>query len=350
MRILQIVTNDARRGAPVFAVQLGRALEDMGEQVRTYALAPTTIDGARLDVPSIGAAPLHPRTLWRLSAMMRSADVVVAHGSRTLPACALAGVGAAPFVYRNIGDPDFWAGRPLRKLRVRAFYTRAAAVAALWAGSRDALEARFGVPARKLTVIPNGVQVEPLLTPGIERAELRRSLGLTPDAPTVGYVGALSPEKDVGTLLHAIPPGWQVVIAGDGPDRAELVAQAEALLPGRAAFLGMTSSPRAAFDTADIAALTSRSEGLPAVAIEAGVLGLPMVATDVGGVSSIIADGVTGRLVAPGDVEGVREALLATFAEREMLGPAAHQRCMERFAMSVVADRWRRLLHSVVAS
>src|SRR5207245_1839639 len=112
--VLSVITSTDRRGAETFAVGLGAALEARGRSVRTVALAPGKSDGA-LPVPTFGTSTLAPRTLRSLRGASRDAAVVVAHGSRALPACAIATAGRGqPLVYRNIGDPRYWAGGSAR--------------------------------------------------------------------------------------------------------------------------------------------------------------------------------------------------------------------------------------------
>lgn len=344
--MLHVITDDTRRGAQVFAIQLAGAL-DMSCVNRVVALAPSATGGTRLDVDRLGPAPLHPVTLARLRKLMSMSDVAVAHGSKTLLACAIAGAASTPFVYRNIGDPLFWADTPARRLRVRTLLRRAAAVAALWPGSSEVLHQSFGIPRNRLRVIPNAVDTAVLGTPGPDRSTARTRIGLRPDRPTVGFVGALSVEKDVETALRGVPDGWQIALAGDGPLRKELEGLAADILPNRAVFLGATDSPRAAFDAADIALLTSLSEGMPAAMIEAGVLGLPVVATNVGGLSAIVVHGATGLLVEPGDINAVRSALLTGLENAQEWGAAAAAHCTREFAVETVADRWLRLLTDV---
>ncbi|MFD0350244.1 glycosyltransferase [Kitasatospora aburaviensis] len=90
--------------------------------------------------------------------------------------------------------------------------------------------------------------------------------------------------------------------------------------------------------------LTSDSEGVPGVLIEAALAGLPAVATDVGWVGSVVRDGATGALVAPGDPLALAEALAAVLAgDRAALGAAAREHALAHFELGVVADAWQEL-------
>lgn len=338
--ILQVLTDDDRRGAQVFGVDLGRELQARGRRVRTVALAPGRVGG--LDVGVLGPAPLAPATLRALRAEIRRAGVVVAHGSTTLPACAAAGAGTGvPLVYRSIGDPRHWGAGPARRLRVRLYYRRVAHAVALWPGSAQALAGTFGVDPRRISVIPNGVPEDrcaPVDAAG--RGAARRALDLPQLARVVVYVGALAPEKEVGTAIRAVAglPHTHLLVIGDGPERAALAG-----LAGGARLLG-AGDPAQAFAAADVVVLPSRTEGMPGVLVEAGLRGLPAVATAVGGVAEVVLDGRTGRLVPPGDVAALRAALGEVLPHAAELGAAARAHCRERFTMAVVGEAWDAVL------
>ena len=103
-------------------------------------------------------------------------------------------------------------------------------------------------------------------------------------------------------------------------------------------------------DAADVVVLSSRTEGLPGVLREAALTGLPLVATDVGGVN-LIVDESTGRLV-PADVtvEQLAAAITTVAADGDRLGAAARKRVLERFTIEPIADQWADLLGDVTGS
>lgn len=350
MRILQVITDTDLRGAQVFARDLHGPLARRGHVVRTVALAPGTVGG--LDLPALGGSSRGPQTLATLRRLMRGADVAIAHGSTTLSACGLAGVGIdTPFVYRNLGDPLQWADSRPRRLRTAALLSRAEAVVALWPGAAAALTQGLGVAPDRLTIAPNGVDGDRYrpATP-TDRKKAREDLDLDEDAPTVAFVGALGPEKNVGDAVDAVAALDVAVllVAGDGPTRREVQRRAEEVAPDRVRFLGSIEDPRTVYAAADCVVLPSRTEGLPATLIEAGLCGLPAVASDVGGVSEIVTR-ETGALVPPGDVAALTGALQRVLAEAATLGAAAEAHCRTRFDLERVADRWAGVLEAVVA-
>jgi glycosyltransferase involved in cell wall biosynthesis len=349
--ILHVITSTQRRGAETFAVDLGAALTARGLPSDVVALAPATT-GATLDVPSLGATPLAPATLRALRRQARTARLVVAHGSRTLPACTLGLAGAGPpIVYRSIGDPGAWAGGPVRRARTRALLRRTAAVTALWPEAADTLRRLYGVPADRLHEIPNGVPAQRCPVPTVQdRPSARRLLGLPAHAPVAAVIGALGPEKRAGDAIGAIAHLDEVhlLVAGDGTERDAIERRAAREAPGRVHVVGALPGAGQALAAADVVVVPSRTEGMPGVLIEAGLSGLPAVATAVGGVPRIVRDGETGVLVPPGDIEALGDGVERALAEGDRLGAAARRHCLATFEIGPVADRWAALIGTLV--
>lgn len=350
--ILQVITDRRRRGAQVFACDLERALRQRGHDIRTVALASSDGDHS-LDVPVLGESRLGPGTLRRLRSEMGDAEVVVAHGSSTLAATAIAGVGLPnPVVYRQISDLEYWAGAPTRRIRVRRYLARMATIVTLWDGGVEVLRRSFGVPASKIEVIPNAAPGDRFwpASPS-ERAAARRRLGLPESAPVVAYLGALVPEKGVDVAVAAIAgiPGAVLLVAGDGPERADLEARAAADLPGRARFVGWMQHPLDVYHSADAVVLPSRGgDQMPALLIEAALCGLPSVATPVQAIGQMIEDGVTGRLVARPEPEIVSDALRAVLTSPAM-GEAARKKALATYEIEPVASQWEDALRSLTS-
>ena len=340
-----------RRGAETFGVDLCARMRAKDPSVELAALLPGA-SPERLDIPVLGADRLRgTRGLRRAAARAR---VVVAHGSTTLPACAigLAGTGT-PFIYRSIGTPLDWATTRARRLRVKLFLGRAARVAALWPGSADQLVRDLGVPASKVVVIPNGRPSEqfPVVTEE-RRADARRVMGLPDGAPIALVLGSLSREKGIDVAIDSLARLDDVglLVVGDGPEARALEERAEAVAPGRCWFRGAVADPAVALAAADVVVLPSRTEGLPGVAIEAGMSGLPVVASDVGGTGEVVVSGRTGMLVPPEDPGALARGITACLAAKTELGGNGRAWCLERFDLQVVADQWTALVADVGGS
>ena len=184
-----------------------------------------------------------------------------------------------------------------------------------------------GQPLERITVIPNGAtEVEPYAH--------------TPDPSGVlrlGVVTRLTRDKGVDTLLDAVVgmDAVEVVVAGDGPAYAELVARTEELgLSGSVRFLGWVDEPDAVYRDVDVVVHPSRADIMPMSVIEAMHHGIPVVATDVGGIPDLIDPGVDGLLFPTDDVAACRAALesLRSPAERARLGVAGRERAVRCFS------------------
>lgn len=348
--LLQVVASTRRRGAEVFASQLGTELERRSTVVRTVALSGG--GSPALDLPVLGAGRWWS-AVGELRRQLIGADLAIAHGSTTLPACALATARMpVPFVYRSIGEPAWWASGRLRRARTRLLLSRARDVVALWPDAADQLVRLHGLSPRRVHVIPNGVPSEafPPVTPTM-RAAARQRLGVPSDVPVAVYLGALSTEKNVGATVEAIAglPGVHLVLAGDGPLRDEIARLLVDRLPGRHTLLGSTADPAGVLATADVVVLSSWTEGCPGVLIEAGMSGIPVVATKVGGVAHIVVDGETGVLVEAGDVRSMTAAVKDVLDDPGPLGRAARARCLRQFDLAVVGRAWDELVTGVTA-
>lgn len=344
--LLQVVTSTDRRGAELFALRLGAKLAEIGWSVRAVALAPGK-GPTQTDLPTLGARPLSIRTLRALRAEMGRVDVTIAHGSRTLPASALAGLGTrSRIVYRNIGDTRFWASTILRRVRTGWAMRRMRAIVAISDESARVITEHLRVPPNLITFIPQGVEIARFPVPtAADRMQAREELGLPIDRPVVAFIGALSPEKDPVLAMSVVSrlADFHVLVAGDGPERGAVTAAA-GWAPGRVHITGNLEDLGACYAAADVVLLTSHSEGMPAVLIEAGLSAIPAVTTDVGYVRDIVVDGETGFVVASRDPDVIARALLAALADRERLGAAARQRCSEHFDIEAVAQQWDAVL------
>ncbi len=355
LRVLQVITDPTRRGAQLFAVDLGDALGHAGIEVRTVALADSQ-GTPTLDVPALGRLRIAWSTLASLRRELARADVAVAHGAQTLPACALATLAKpTPFVYRQISDSRFWASTPARRARVRLALARAARVVALWEGAATTLQTHFGVRADRVTVIPNGVVADRFVpATDSQRAEARRALLLDEQMFTLVYVGALVPEKGVDVAIEAVAQcaTAQLLVTGVGPEEATLRALAARAAPERVVFTASETDPVSAYRAADAIVLASRGgDSMPAVLIEAGLMKLPAIATPIEAIPEIVLSGITGELVAVGDVGGLARAIgaLATDPDRvRALGHAARAHCLEHYAIEPIAAAWERVLREVV--
>lgn len=197
-------------------------------------------------------------------------------------------------------------------------------------------------------VVPLGLDLSGFLAVDEPSGVLRKELAIPPGAPLVGIVGRLVSVKDHATLLAAMAqaPGVHLAVIGDGDLRSALEVQARALgLADRVHFTGWSPDVPAALSDLDAVVLASKNEGTPVSLIEASAASRPVVATAVGGVPSVVEDGVTGRLVAPGDPAALATAIREVLENPERaahMGRAGRERVRNRFgAERLLADMRR---------
>ncbi len=288
------------------------------------------------------------RALRRLAAAGRPDVVNIHYGQNYISLKDLIAARAArpPRLVVTVHHPVPWSdmsGRKRMMTRLATLFAHAVTVNSR--AMRDIL-LEAGVPARKIHMLPPGVQV-PASLPG--RDEARARLGLPVDAFVVGCVARLAPHKGVGDLIEAAarvpdPEGrLRVVVAGDGPERAALENLGAALLSSRGLLLGRVPDIGDVYAAADVLALPSHMEGFGLVYIEAAFHGVPSIGTNVGGVPDAIADGETGLLVPPGDPDALAAAIARVRddpALRLRLGEAARTRAYAEFTEERMAKRY----------
>jgi glycosyltransferase involved in cell wall biosynthesis len=209
---------------------------------------------------------------------------------------------------------DRWS---LRTARTVVTVSRAAAVQ---------LE-RIGLPGTAVHIVPNEPDRRQPPHP-IEPPVVRRALGVPDEAPLILSVGRLSPEKGHHVLLRAMAEagrngtsswsGARLILAGEGPERPALSRSIRRLgLDGRVLLLGHRSDVPALLASADLFVLPSLSEGCPNALLEALQAGVPVVASDIGGVREMVENGRDAVLVTANDARALSRAVAKLLADRE---------------------------------
>ncbi len=214
------------------------------------------------------------------------------------------------------------------------------------------------LPAGKIEVIPNGLNLSPYEKPP-ENGSLRKELGLSRETPLVGMVANFNFEikghryfVEAARALADRSMGAAFLLVGDGPLRMKYERMAHELgLEERVRFLGKRNDVPAILSGLDIAVLSSMSEGLSNVILESMAAGKPVVATQVGGNSELVRDGINGYLVPPADSRALAEAienLLRHPRQAIQMGRAGKSMVRDRFSQRQMVEHYERLYVSLL--
>ena len=366
-------------GTPEFVLTLSQALtsfevtvvapwirgaprrEQIGDvTVRRVRYAPPGMTGIADDaiMPALRARPVRAlqvpglvfalawgawREVRRTKARVVNAHWIVPAG---LIATVLHALGGPPFVLTVHGaDAYTMSSRPLRAVK-RTVLGRAAAVAPVSGDIARALD--LGTAS-------------PVLRMGVDTTAVLAQVGTRAPVPgRLVYVGRLAEKKGVDVLLDALAavPDAHLVVLGDGPDRAALERHAGARgISDRVTFEGRQPKDVVlrAFATATAVVIPSRvgtdgdQEGTPVVLAEAMAAGVPVVASDLGGLGECLDDGHTGLLVPPGDVDALAAVLRAVIAgdvDLAGIGAAAATEAAASLDIRAVGSAYEQLLRS----
>lgn len=350
--VLCVVTAAQRRGAELFALALGRDLEDRGHRTRTVALERHDDNVPGIEV--LGPRRTAPRTLGALHRAVAECDVVISFGGSTvLPVIAAALATDTAAIYRNIGDPTAWATTRTKTLRLGAAFRRFDAVVALYGQARRELIVRYALDPGRVPVVNNCIDVS-LFAPDRQpdRPDACARLGWDPDRRRVVTIGALTTEKrpDLACeIAEGLPEDVELVLVGNGPERDSVLERATAIRPnGRIRLMPATDDVAAVYRAADVVLVTSRTEGMPAVMIEAALCERPRVAPRCGGISEMVTDGIDGRLVdVDAPVETWVDAVLESFDHPEWGRTAAHN-AIERWDIATAGAAFAEIVQAVV--
>lgn len=312
--------------------------------IRRQGLEVTCI-GSRL-----GMDPLVP---WRLRRLIRRIDAHLVHAH--LPATGIVArlFAGVPVVYTEHNLTDSYR-LPTRWLNLATYRLSDRIVAV----SEAVAASGRGRAGHLLSVVPNAVDV----TADRAAAEgVRVELGLDMQVPLVVHVGNIRPHKGHETLVaasrliaDALPEATIVSVGGEKypGDLQRLTAlAAEAGLEGRLQFLGRRLDAQSFLAAATVVVNPADVEGLPIALLEAMGLGRPVVATDVGGVPSVVIEGRTGRLVPPKDPERLAAAVLELVAdpdEADRMGRRAAVLVREQHGMAEMVARYERVFEEVL--
>jgi glycosyltransferase involved in cell wall biosynthesis len=355
VKIVHVLTRgDVLGGAQSHVRELSLELRNLGHDVTVITGAPGifTDQLRQAGIPCLGVKslvrPVRPyhdvAALFELWCALRrlKPDLVCAH---TAKAGSLARAAARLHHIPSVFTPHGWSVFDRSSLRTNALFCWAERLAGRL-GTRvinvceyeRVLAQRFSVcPAKALEVVHNGIAETPC-------ARLR---AIDAQPPVMVMVARFTTQKDHGTLLHALAGllgmEWRLLLVGAGELKPRVGALVKALgLSGRVSILPPESDVGRLLMEAQIFVLSTNFEALPISILEAMRAGLPVVATDVGGIAESVRHEETGLLVRRADVAGLRDALarlIAGPALRVALGSAGHRLWRTHFTASTMTAR-----------
>ena len=205
-------------------------------------------------------------------------------------------------------------------------------------------------------VLYNGLDVEEFLS-SINTDNLEDELKLEKEVPTIISVGSLTEQKGYDVLMSALNIlddkgyNFNYIIAGEGNKRDFIESKiAEYDLSNKVKLLGRRDDVSSLLSISDIFVLSSKWEGLPGVVIEAMAEGLPVIATNVGGVNEIIDDGKDGFIVQPNDPEAIANKIIDVLnlseKEKDLLSENARNKINNKFHVDIMVKNYEELYDS----
>ena len=226
---------------------------------------------------------------------------------------------------------------------------------------RDLHSRRTGFPARRITVIHNGVDSERYRPDEVVRARARAEFGIREGQFCIGCVGNLTPAKDYLTVLKGVNAfdasgcDWRLIVIGEGSERSRLeeFVNAHPQWRHRLTFLGLSHRVPEFLAAVDAYLLSSVIEGISNSLLEAMASGLPVVATAVGGNPEVVIDGESGLLFPVGDFNSLAKSLRSLREDaqlRLLLGRQARRRVREEFSIEAMVRQYQEVYEGLTAA
>lgn len=349
MKVLYLVTKSERGGAQVHVLDLIRALGNRVEPIVAsgddgFLLEECRKLGVETHVVPELVHPVRPlkdaRCVLAVAALIRRSRAELIHGH----------TGKAGLIARLAG----WITQTPSLYTVHSWSfvgtSRSTAAIAVWLERAaritggtviEVCRSNFAMARRRGVVSPAH---HLMIWNGVPDTQLR-ARPVTDQPVRILMAARFVRYKQHSVLLHALagidPSSWQLTLAGDGPFRAEMEQLSAKLgIRDRVAFLGDTDHVPSLLAESDILALATRFESLPLTIIEAMRAGVPVVASDVGGVAELVTHGTTGYLVPHSDPQSLQERLrelIASDQKRSRMGQMGRLQYERQFTVEKMA-------------
>ena len=366
-RICQLLHGMTVGGAEVLADRLARNLSaryemvfacldqigELGQQLQS--------DGYRVECLNRNSG-VDLRCAWRFARFLRREriDLVLAH-QYTPFFYSMTGRlfgKSRPIVFVEHGRalPDY--PRPKRMTFNRWMVRKEDRLIAVGKDVRRALIENEGLPADRVEVIYNGVNLEPFVADDLERTRVRAELKIDPKAFVIAQVARLDYLKDhltaVRTMAKVVEttPNAVLLLVGEGEERQAIEAEmAKSSLQNHVRLLGLRSDIPRLLNASDAMLLTSISEGIPLTLIEGMASRLPIVSTNVGRISEVVKEEQTALLAPAGDADLLAQHLIQLARDPELgrkMGQLGYQSAHECFSEEVMHAQYERLFEEVL--
>lgn len=356
MRVLHLNTERTWRGGEQQSLWLAAGLRDRGEESEVVC-PPGAPLAARARAAGLPVHEILMRGEWDPVAVgalrrlfrARRPEIVHVHTSHAHTLGGLAARGRGGPLVAVSRRVDFSIYRNFLRLSWFKYRFLGDRFLAISRAVRDVL-VHDGIPADRIEVVPSGIDVARL--EAARPKDLRADLGLPPGTPLVGDVAAFGWHKAQEVLVEATPlllrevPDAHVALIGDGECRPKVedLARRLGLLGTRVHFLGFRDDVPDVLGSLDLFVMCSVMEGLCTSALDAQAVGVPVVASAVGGLPEAVADGETGLLVPPRDPPALAAAMARILRDRSLrdrLSGAGRRRVRERFSVKAMVEGTR---------
>jgi len=352
MTILQVISQRHLSGAERVCLMLSESLQQRGHRVvlickkDAVMFAEASQRGIEIRTPGVSGKfnPLVALGILRIAREVH-ADVIHTHLSTASQWGGVAGrLGGIPVVAH------------VHAMNSRYFFLLADAMVACSEGVRQHI-IRQGVSPERIRTIYNGIESKRLVI-SQDISEIRASLSITGNTPTIACIAHLADKKGQADLIRAVAllkdtwPDLVCFFIGSGENMDNLRCQAEELgVARRAVLLGYRSDAVTIMNAMDIIILPSLGkEGLPLVLLEAALLGKPVICSNIPGNNEVVVDGATGLLFPPGNAAALAEQIDKLLSDKECsarMAQSAKDRAQNEFTIEAMTDRVEGLYHEL---
>lgn len=366
MRILFLITGLNYGGAETQLKELAIRLKSRGHEILVVSMIPPQAYVGELKNVGISVKTLgmrqglpDPRAIFRLATIIRNFRPLILHSHMVhanLLARMVRMISRIPVLIctaHNINE-----GGRLREMAYRLTDSLCDLTTQVSKAGLHRYVQVKAVPQNKVHFIPNGVDINRFRPDEKARKKLRHEFGITDEFVWLA-VGRFEEAKDYPNMIQAfsrlvkVRPDARLFIAGQGALKTKIERLVVELgLDDAVSFLGIRKDVPELMNAADAYVMSSAWEGFPLVLLEAAAVGLPIVATDVGGNREIVLNDQSGFLVPPQDPVSLAEAMERVMAlgieARKLMGKAGRTYVVENFSFERVIKMWEELYHEIL--